>query len=138
MSNAEIRGRFVWHELMTTDPQAAGTFYSKVLPWKTQPSGMPDLPSPISDTDLNPTELRVAVGADGAVEHVLVEQSCGSGRLDLDQQAALPSLSLSGAINVPTVDGQLGYSPAVDAFVNRSGSRARGPRLLAQVTLLAP
>ncbi|HEY2035538.1 MAG TPA: VOC family protein [Steroidobacteraceae bacterium] len=42
MSNAEIRGRFVWHELMTTDPQAAGAFYAKVLPWKTQPSGMPD------------------------------------------------------------------------------------------------
>jgi hypothetical protein len=42
MSNAEIRGRFVWHELMTTDPQAAGAFYSRVLPWKTQPSGMPD------------------------------------------------------------------------------------------------
>jgi len=42
MSNAEIRGRFVWHELMTTDPQAAGTFYAKVLSWKTQPSGMPD------------------------------------------------------------------------------------------------
>jgi len=42
MSNAEIRGRFVWHELMTTDPQAAGAFYSKVLAWKTQPSGMPD------------------------------------------------------------------------------------------------
>lgn len=42
MSNAEIRGRFVWHELMTTDPQAAVAFYSKVLPWKTQSSGMPD------------------------------------------------------------------------------------------------
>ena len=42
MSNAEIRGRFVWHELMTTDPQAAADFYSKVLPWKTQHSGMPD------------------------------------------------------------------------------------------------
>ena len=42
MSNAEIRGRFVWHELMTTDPQAAGAFYSKILPWKTQSSGMPD------------------------------------------------------------------------------------------------
>src|SRR5579872_6002833 len=42
MSNAEIRGRFVWHELMTTDPQAAGAFYSRVLAWKTQPSGMPD------------------------------------------------------------------------------------------------
>jgi predicted enzyme related to lactoylglutathione lyase len=42
MSNADIRGQFVWHELMTTDPQAAAAFYSKVLPWKTQPSGMPD------------------------------------------------------------------------------------------------
>ena len=42
MSNTEIRGRFVWHELMTTDPQAAAAFYSKVLPWKTQASGMPD------------------------------------------------------------------------------------------------
>jgi predicted enzyme related to lactoylglutathione lyase len=42
MSNADIRGRFVWHELMTTDLQAAAAFYTKVLPWKTQPSGMPD------------------------------------------------------------------------------------------------
>ncbi len=41
MSNADIRGRFIWHELMTTDPEAAGSFYSKVVPWKTQPSGMP-------------------------------------------------------------------------------------------------
>ena len=41
MSNADIRGRFVWHELMTTDTAAAGAFYSKVLPWKSQPSGMP-------------------------------------------------------------------------------------------------
>jgi len=42
MSNADIRGRFIWHELMTTDPDAAGSFYSKVLPWKPQPSGMPN------------------------------------------------------------------------------------------------
>lgn len=41
MSNADIRGRFVWHELMTTDPDAAGAFYSNLVPWKTQPSGMP-------------------------------------------------------------------------------------------------
>ena len=42
MSNVDLRGRFVWHELMTPDPSAAQTFYSKVLPWKSQPSGMPD------------------------------------------------------------------------------------------------
>ena len=37
MSNADIRGRFVWHELMTTDTKAAGAFYSKVTAWRTQP-----------------------------------------------------------------------------------------------------
>jgi predicted enzyme related to lactoylglutathione lyase len=41
MSNADMRGRFIWHELVTTDPDAASEFYSKVLPWKTQDSGMP-------------------------------------------------------------------------------------------------
>src|SRR6201995_3855901 len=41
MSNAEIRGRFVWHELMTSDTDGAIAFYSKVVPWKTQDSGMP-------------------------------------------------------------------------------------------------
>jgi predicted enzyme related to lactoylglutathione lyase len=41
MSNADIRGRFVWHELMTTDPDAASEFYSSVVPWTTQDSGMP-------------------------------------------------------------------------------------------------
>jgi len=41
MSNADIRGRFIWHELVTTDPDAAAVFYAKVVPWKTQDSGMP-------------------------------------------------------------------------------------------------
>lgn len=58
-----------------------------------QPAGLPDLPSPISDTDLSPTVLRVAVDPEGAVQHVLVEESCGtlgaSVAKDLDQQAVL-------------------------------------------------
>ena len=41
MSNAEIRGRFVWHELMTTDTDAASDFYSRIVPWKAEDSGMP-------------------------------------------------------------------------------------------------
>ena len=56
-----------------------------------QPAGVLDLPSPVSDTDLSPTILRVAVGPGGAIEHILVEQSCGkwsaSIAKDLDQQA---------------------------------------------------
>ena len=63
-----------------------------------EPAGVPDLPSPISDTDLSPTELQVAVGPGGGVEHVLVEQSCGdlgaSVAEDLDQEAVLAARKL--------------------------------------------
>lgn len=37
MADKTIRGRFVWHELMTVDSTAAHVFYNKVLGWKTQP-----------------------------------------------------------------------------------------------------
>ena len=33
--STETRGRFVWHELMTTDTAAAEAFYGKVVGWKT-------------------------------------------------------------------------------------------------------
>lgn len=33
---ASNNGRFVWHELMTTDPKAAIAFYGDVIGWKTQ------------------------------------------------------------------------------------------------------
>ena len=33
------RGRFVWHELMSTDPNGAQTFYQKVVGWATAPFG---------------------------------------------------------------------------------------------------
>ena len=41
MSNADILGLFVWHELMTTDPQGAAAFYSGLFAWHTQPSSTP-------------------------------------------------------------------------------------------------
>jgi uncharacterized protein len=41
MSNPEILGRFVWHELLTTDTAGAAAFYPKVVPWRTAPSNMP-------------------------------------------------------------------------------------------------
>jgi predicted enzyme related to lactoylglutathione lyase len=37
MADASIRGRFVWHELMSDDPDAAAAFFGKVFGWKTQP-----------------------------------------------------------------------------------------------------
>jgi hypothetical protein len=41
MSSSEVLGRFVWHELLTTDTAAAAAFYPKVVPWRTAPSSMP-------------------------------------------------------------------------------------------------
>jgi predicted enzyme related to lactoylglutathione lyase len=41
MSTAEIRGKFIWHELLTNDTAAATAFYPKVLPWRIQASSMP-------------------------------------------------------------------------------------------------
>jgi len=40
-SSTEILGRFVWHELLTTDTTAAAAYYPKVVPWRTAPSNMP-------------------------------------------------------------------------------------------------
>ena len=38
MADKTVRGRFVWHELMTPDTAAAHTFYAKALGWQAQPS----------------------------------------------------------------------------------------------------
>jgi len=35
-------GRFVWYELMTTDPKAAEDFYGNVVGWDAKDAGMPD------------------------------------------------------------------------------------------------
>jgi predicted enzyme related to lactoylglutathione lyase len=36
MANATVRGRFLWHELMTADTKSAASFFSKVVGWKTR------------------------------------------------------------------------------------------------------
>ena len=42
MTDAGSRGRFVWYDLMTTDPKPAEAFYTKVIGWGTQEfEGMP-------------------------------------------------------------------------------------------------
>jgi hypothetical protein len=37
MADQNVRGRFVWHELMTNDTEAAARFYGRVVGWKAQP-----------------------------------------------------------------------------------------------------
>lgn len=40
---SDWRGKFVWHELMTTDMAAAEAFYCHVVGWTAQDSGMPGM-----------------------------------------------------------------------------------------------
>ncbi|HEY0943314.1 MAG TPA: VOC family protein [Steroidobacter sp.] len=37
MADQNVRGRFVWHELVTPDANAAHAFYGKAIGWKSQP-----------------------------------------------------------------------------------------------------
>jgi uncharacterized protein len=39
MSLTEVRGRFLWYDLMTTDPTGARDFYTKIAGWGLQPFG---------------------------------------------------------------------------------------------------
>ena len=43
-AQSAVLGRFVWHDLLTTDPEAAQRFYSKVVGWGTQLWGNTDPP----------------------------------------------------------------------------------------------
>jgi uncharacterized protein len=40
---ADLHGRFVWYELMTTDMEAAKAFYSKVVGWGTEDASTPSM-----------------------------------------------------------------------------------------------
>jgi uncharacterized protein len=43
MATGPLRGRFVWHELMTSDPAAGMAFYQKLTGWKKEPyADVPD------------------------------------------------------------------------------------------------
>jgi uncharacterized protein len=44
---AHSHGRFIWHELTTTDMQAAKTFYAAVVGWGTRDASMAGLPSTV-------------------------------------------------------------------------------------------
>lgn len=44
MTQAENRGRFVWFDLMTSDPEAAKGFYTRLIGWGTQPWEGSDMP----------------------------------------------------------------------------------------------
>ncbi|MGH8138914.1 MAG: VOC family protein [Steroidobacteraceae bacterium] len=104
MSNADIRGRFIWHELMTTDPDAASAFYSNLVPWKTQPSGMPSYTIWMSGKSRAGGLMALPHGdASGTPPHWIIY--IGTPDVDGTVQAAqrLGGKVLKGAADIPNV-----------------------------------
>jgi len=107
MSNAGKRGRFVWYDLMTSDPKAAEDFYGKLIGWGTQQFEGGEQPykmwtnneTPLGGVMELPAEARAAGApphwmAYVAVEDVdaAVEQAVGLGGSTLH-----PPTSIEGA-----------------------------------------
>jgi len=92
------RGRFVWYDLMTTNPARAEAFYTKVCGWNTEPW---DGPTPYSMWTANGTPLGgvMPVQNPGAPPHWLAYISCP----DVDQ-AVKTSESLGGKTYVKSRD----------------------------------
>jgi len=103
MSNADIRGRFIWHELMTTDPDAASDFYSHVVPWKTQPSGMPSYTLWMSGKKQAGGLMELPDDASGAPPHWIIY--VGTSDVDATVAAAekLGGKVLKAASDIPNV-----------------------------------
>jgi predicted enzyme related to lactoylglutathione lyase len=78
---ANLQDKFSWYELMTTDTQAAGKFYSSVVGWTAKDVGMPAMPY----TTFN-------IGDHGM-----------AGMMTLPQEAG-PTPAWIGYIHVPDVD----------------------------------
>ncbi len=107
---SEPHGKFCWYELMTTDPQAAGAFYTRVIGWQAEDSGLADTPYTLFKVEGQgvggvmavPEEARQAGARPGWIGYIWVR--------DLD--AALAQLQAAGgAIRRPA-----GEIPGVGRF----------------------
>lgn len=104
MSNADIRGRFIWHELMTTDTDAAAAFYSKVVPWKTQDSGMPSYTLWMAGkTQVGGLTGLAPDGAEGTPPHWIVYIATPDVDATVAQAERLGGKVLKGATDIPNM-----------------------------------
>jgi len=100
---SDYRGRFLWYELMTTDPAAAGEFYSGVIGWGTQAWGGGEKPYTMWMRGETPIgglmELPAEAVAEGAPPHWLAY----IGTADVDATLARAA-ELGARVIVPAMD----------------------------------
>jgi predicted enzyme related to lactoylglutathione lyase len=125
-------GKFVWYELITSDPKAAESFYRSVIGWETKDAGMPNMaytllsagPSMVGGLMAIPEEVR-AMGV----------PPCWTGYIHVDDVDAFAKrlVAAGGAIRRPAQDipnvGRFAVvaDPHGAVFMLFKGSMAQAP-----------
>lgn len=101
MTDTTSRGRFVWYDLLTTDPSAAADFYTKVAGWGTQNWGSGEKPYTMWTAQDAPIGgvMQMGVEMQGAPAHWIGYVAVPNVD-DSAQQAA----SLGGRVLTPPMD----------------------------------
>lgn len=107
MTNTFPRGRFVWYELMTTDPTAAETFYTQLTGWTTKKGDIADQRYTEwvnGETALGGLmQLPDEAKEQGAPPHWLAYVAVPSVEETLQQAQGLGAKKLMGPMEIPTV-----------------------------------
>ncbi len=99
MADTSVRGKFVWHDLMTTDTDGAIKFYSQVTGWGTQPWEGPMPYTMWTRGGVPIGGLMVLPPGAGSPPHWLAYV----GTADVDATAA-QAVTLGGKVMVPPTD----------------------------------
>jgi predicted enzyme related to lactoylglutathione lyase len=104
---SEQNGRFVWYELLTTDAEAAASFYGRVVGWRARDASTPGVPytmwaagsADVAGLMVLPEEGRRMGAAPRWVGYVAVD--------DIDATAERVR-QLGGSVYVPPTDSNIG------------------------------
>ena len=107
MTDAFPRGRFVWYELMTSDPSAAQSFYTQLTGWTTKAgdvAGQPYTEWVNGETHIGGVmQLPGEAEQQGAPPHWLGYVAVPSVDETLQQAEGLGAKKLVGPMDIPTV-----------------------------------
>jgi predicted enzyme related to lactoylglutathione lyase len=111
MPDESVRGRFVWHELLTSDPEAAQAFYKPLIGWETAAFEGADEPYTMWTYEEQPMGGVMELPADavemGASPHWLPYMGVEDVDASVEQAKGLGGSALRDPFDVPTV-GRIG------------------------------
>lgn len=105
MANPAFHGRFLWQELRSRDPDAAAGFYTRVMPWKSQPfaPGAPYTVFVADDTGGRMVAGATALGDDAGAAETRPQWLGSIGSSDVDATVA-EAVALGARVVQPAAD----------------------------------